>query len=98
MRERHRRGATGRERTRALAVLMSSRGQPIGELAALFGVRREAVSHWLKRWEQGGSEALGDAPRAGRPAKAGAAEEAAVVAAVEAAPASPQRELEKKGA
>ena len=98
LRGRHRQGKSARERTRALAVLMSSRGQPIGELAALFGVRREAVSHWLERWEQGGSEALGDAPRAGRPPKVGDAEEAAVVAAAQAAPANPPHELEKKGA
>jgi transposase-like protein len=98
LRRRHRQGATGRERTRALAVLMSSRGHPMKELAALFGVRREAVSGWLDGWEQGGASALSDRPRAGRPPKLGVPEQAEVVAAARASPANPPRELAKKGA
>jgi transposase len=98
LRRRHRQGATARERTRALAVLMSSRGHSMGELAALFGVRREAVAGWLDGWEQGGASALSDRPRTGRPPKLGAPEQAEVMAAARARPASPRAELAKKGA
>lgn len=95
----HRRAEGARERTRALAVLMSSRGHALAEMVALFGVRREAVSGWLSRWEAGGVAALADAPRAGRPPKvqAGDAQEAQLLAAAQARPADPSGELTKGG-
>ena len=97
--ERARRTAgSHRERTRTHAVLLSAQGYRIGELAAILGAERDAVSRWLARWERGGTAALADRPRAGRPPSVGGCEQAQVVAAATLHPASPQRALAKKGA
>ena len=90
-------GATHRERTRAHAVLLSAQGRMIAELAEILGAERDAVGRWLSHWEEGGVAALCDAPRPGRPRRLLPAEEAALLAAAQANPASPRVELEKRG-
>jgi predicted ArsR family transcriptional regulator len=93
----HRGGRSHRERQRAHAVLLNAKGLTMDQSAHGLGVDRDAVSRWLTRWEQGGIGALADAPKSGRPRKVAASEQAEVVAAACASPASPQRELAKKG-
>lgn len=92
-----REGATHRERTRAHAVLLSAQGRPIAELAEILGAERDAVGRWLAHWEEGGVAALADAPRPGRPRQVTPQQEAALVAAAQANPASPRAELAKRG-
>lgn len=47
---------TGNEqvRRRAHAVLLSARGYTIDQIADIYEVDRDRVSHWLDRWEDGG--------------------------------------------
>ncbi len=93
-----REGETHRERTRAHAVLLSAQGRAIVELAQIFGAERDAVGRWLSHWEERGRAALADAPRSGRPRRAAPEEEAALLDAARANPASPRAELAKRGA
>ena len=62
-------GAHPRERKRAQAVLSHSRGLTLYQLAAAYAVDRDTVRAWLTRFEQGGSAALAEGHRAGRPPK-----------------------------
>lgn len=92
-----REGAAHRERTRAHAVLLSAQGRSIAELSEILGAERDAVGRWLSHWEEGGVAALSDAARTGRPRRLVPEEEAALVAAAQASPASPRAELAKRG-
>lgn len=65
----HREGASHRERVRAHAILLSGKGFDLNTLAAIFSADRDTVRDWLVRFEQGGIEALRDAPKPGRPGK-----------------------------
>lgn len=65
----HRAGASHRERVRAQVVLLSSKGFDLNTLAVIFSSDRDTVRDWLVRFEQDGIEALGDAPKPGRPSK-----------------------------
>lgn len=57
---------------RLLAVLESDRGLPISEIAELLGVSGQSVYNWIARFEeQGDASNLSDAPRSGRPTRAG---------------------------
>ncbi|MGB7052562.1 MAG: helix-turn-helix domain-containing protein [Acidimicrobiales bacterium] len=38
-------------------------GQTVQEVADTFGVTRQSVSHWLRRYEEDGLEALADGAR-----------------------------------
>lgn len=58
-----------RVRDRAHALILSSRGKKIKELALIFDVDRDTVSSWFDRWESGKYEGLADAPHTGRPPK-----------------------------
>ena len=58
-----------RVRDRAHALLMSNQGLKIKQIAAIFGVDRDTVSDWFRRWQEHGFEGLADAPGAGRPPK-----------------------------
>jgi transposase len=60
---------SARTRARAHGILLSNRGFKIDEMARVFAVDRDTVSHWLKRWEEAGLVGLYDDPRSGRPAK-----------------------------
>ena len=57
-----------RARMRAHAVLLSDRKYSISQIADIYEVDRDSVSAWLKRWERGSLDSLGDDPRSGRPA------------------------------
>jgi transposase len=86
-----------RERQRAHAVLLSAKGYRLEECAEVLGVDRDAISRWLDRWEEGGVEALAEGARPGRPRALDEAQQAEVAAAAAANPASPRRELAKRG-
>ena len=62
-----------RERQSAQALLLSERSYSIPDLANLFEVDRDTVSHWMDRWQDGLTHAtnpvtLLDQARSGRPA------------------------------
>ena len=91
-------GRCHRQRQRAHAVLLSAKRYTLEECAEILGVDRDAISRWLERWEDGGVEALAEAPRPGRPRLLGEAERRELAAAAALNPASPRRELAKRGA
>jgi transposase len=69
----YRQGKSHRARQRAHAVLLSSRGYSLDQLADIVAAERDTISRWLDGWSQRGLAALEDAPRCGRPSKIGAA-------------------------
>jgi transposase len=79
-----------REARRALALLDLARGEPATGVANRYGVSRETVYQWAARLGTvaGPGDRLRDAPRSGRPARAGAAAEALLRAAL---PTDPRR-------
>jgi len=60
-------GTSERERDRAHALLLSSKGHGIELLANIFEVRRATISEWFNRWEEAKFDGLADAPKSGRP-------------------------------
>jgi transposase len=84
-----RRDLAPRVRERAEMVKAALLGQDVGWIAAWTGRSEQTVRFWLDRYERGGLGALADAPRCGRPAKAGAA----YLAALERAADTPPRAL-----
>ena len=54
-------------RRRAQAILLSSQGYCLDEIAKIFNVNRNAVSSWIDRWELAGIQGLEDKPRCGNP-------------------------------
>ena len=59
---------TGNEqvRRRAHAVLLSSRGYSVDQIAHIYEVDRDTVSNWLDRWKDGGTGGLNDQEGRGR--------------------------------
>jgi transposase len=63
-----------RVRTRAqMILLLAEQGLAISEVAAIARESGEAVRRWAHRYAAEGIDGLADAPRSGKPAKAGAA-------------------------
>ena len=58
---------THRERTRALAILLSHRQFSIDQMAQICSVHRDTIGRWLDAWEEDRQEGLKDAPRSGAP-------------------------------
>lgn len=57
---------------RTLAMLECDRGEPVSAVAELLGVSRQSIYNWIARLKQrGGAAEMSDAPRSGRPARAG---------------------------
>ena len=81
-----RRELAPRVRERLEMVKAASLGQAVPVIARWAGRSKPTVRLWLRRYRDGGAAALADAPRAGRPAKAGAAYLAALEATVDTAP------------
>ena len=84
-----RRDLAPRVRERAEMVKAALLGQDVGWIAAWTGRSAQTVRRWLDGYERGGLEALADAPRCGRPARA----DAAYLAALERAADAPPRTL-----
>ena len=74
----YRHSGSHRVRQRAQAILLSSRGYCLDQLADILSVDRDTISRWMDAWQQQGAEALADAPRSGRPPKLGAEVEQAL--------------------
>lgn len=66
-----------RVRDRAHALLLSSQGRKIKEIASILGVDRDTVSEWFNRWTSSRYAGLEDAPHPGRPPKLNASEKKA---------------------
>ncbi len=62
----HREGKTHRQRQRAHAVLLSSKGFALEQLADIFSADRDTISGWLDAWQDKGLSGLADAPKPGR--------------------------------
>lgn len=69
LRELHKNSSTHRARQRAHAVLLSSKGYTLTQLADIFDLDRDTISEWLTVWQHQGHTALSDAPKPGRPSK-----------------------------
>src|SRR5215218_9043408 len=75
-----------RVRERLEMVKAATLGQDLDAIARWTGRTPETVRRWLAAFQEGGIDALADAPRQGRPQKADAAYLAALEAAVETPP------------
>lgn len=58
--------ANEQTRRRAHAVLLSSRGYSVDQIADIYEVDRDTVSNWLDRWEDDGTNGLDDQQGRGR--------------------------------
>lgn len=63
----------GRERIRALVVLLSAAGHSASHISGTLGLTERTVHQCRSRWRQRGLASLKDAPRSGRPAQVDAA-------------------------
>jgi transposase len=63
----------GRERMRALVVLLSAAGHSAPHIGGTLGLSERTVHQCRRRWRQRGLASLKDAPRSGRPAQVDAA-------------------------
>ena len=62
----HHDGKSHRQRQRAQAVLLSSKGFTLDQLAVICEADRDTVSGWLDQWQERGLDGLADAPKPGR--------------------------------
>jgi len=62
----HQAGKTHRQRQRAHAVLLSSKGFALEQLADILRSDRDTISGWLNAWQDAGLAGLADAPKSGR--------------------------------
>ena len=76
----------GRVSERIHMVLLSSRGYPVPQIAAIFDCDEATVRAWLARFEADGVDGLRDRPRSGRPPKADAGAREALGRALDQAP------------
>lgn len=53
-------------RRRAHAILLSDQGHTFDQISEILHVYRDAVSFWIRKWEDTGLEGLRDKPRSGR--------------------------------
>jgi transposase len=81
-----RRDLTPRVRERREMVKGVALGQPLADVARWSGRTERTVVRWLRAFATGGSAALADAPRSGRPVRADARSLAALERAVETPP------------
>src|SRR2546426_5253645 len=63
------RRAVGRVALRAQMVLLSSRGYPVVQIAAIFEVGEDVVRTWLHRYRQDGPDGFGGPSPAGQAAQ-----------------------------
>ena len=74
LREQLRQASDARQFRRLHAVLEYDRGEPVSSVAELLGVSRQSVYNWIERaCRHDDPDDLIDAPRTGRPTKAGEA-------------------------
>ncbi len=83
-----RRDLAPRLRERLEMVKGLTLGEDLATIARWSGRSPRTIGHWLRRFRADGIAALADAPRSGRPARADAAYQAALVAALDTDPRS----------
>ena len=76
----------GRVSERIRMVLLSGRGYPVPQIAAIFECDEATVRTWLGRFEADGIDGLRDRPRSGRPPTADAGAREAIGRAIDQAP------------
>lgn len=81
---------THRERTRALAILLSHRRFSIDQMAQICSVHRDTIGRWLDAWGQDHQDGLQDAPRSGAPRRFEPQEEQRILELLEEYPNQPQ--------
>jgi len=86
---------TGNEqvRRRAHAVLLNARGYSVDQIADIYEVDRDTVSHWLERWADEGSAGLQDQAGRGRKPTLNDKEQKQALKIVEKDPRSAKRSL-----
>lgn len=72
----------GRVSQRAQIILLSAQRRTVPEIAVIFAMSRATIRFWIERFNAGGPDALYDDPRSGRPRKATAAVDQAIVDAL----------------
>lgn len=82
-------------RKRAHAILLSSRGYSVDQIADIYEVDRDTVSSWLTRWKDGGSDDLSDQSGRGRKPILNDKEQKQAIKIVEKDPRSSARSLSK---
>lgn len=82
-------------RKRAHAILLSSRGYSVDQIADIYEVDRDTVSSWLARWKDGGSDDLNDQSGRGRKPILNDKEQKQAIKIVEKDPRSSARSLSK---
>lgn len=87
--------SSSRVRNRAQAIIWSSNGRSISEIADLLRVTRLTVSKWLDRWKTGGVSSLEDAPRSGAPTKLNPQQQEQALALLDKHPHSPKIVLQQ---
>ena len=75
----HKTDKASRPRMRAHVILLSFRRYSIDQIADIYEVDRDRVSHWLDWWEDARFDGLDDDPRSGRPPKLQPEEQAQAV-------------------
>lgn len=95
--ELHQAMKTGNEqvRRRAHAVLLNARGYSVDQIADIYEVDRDTVSHWLTRWEDDGRAGLPDQAGRGRKPILNEKEQKQAIKIVEQDPRSAKRSLAK---
>ena len=88
-------GESSRLRNRAQAVLWSSAGRTISDIADLICVTAKTVSGWIDRWTNQGLPGLVDQPRCGAPTKLTAEESKTAIELLDEHPHSPAIVLQK---
>jgi len=82
-----------RVRMRAHAILLSSQGISINEIAQIYQIHRNSVSSWIDNWESKGEQGLYDQPRSGAPPKLNEQEQEAAKNLLNTYPNTPKRVL-----
>lgn len=93
--ENHQKSENFRVRNRSHAILLSFQKYSIGEIAAICGVHRNAVSRWINRWNEFGLKGLSDVEKTGRPPILNLEEQAKSIAIAMENPKFPHRQLSR---
>ncbi len=86
---------SARARMRAHAILLSSKGFSIDDIAFIIDAHRESVSSWIDRWNKHKIKGLYDRPRSGKPPKLTDTEIKTVIELIKENPHSPKIILAK---
>ena len=63
----YKKGVDYHQRQRAHSIILSMKGFSIDQISNIMDVDRDSVSNWFNRWESGGTDALSDFSKSGRP-------------------------------